>query len=323
MQEIQKRDDHLDFLTSQAEEFQRENAELREKMNIIENILVTRAAESAAAQAATAVSTAVTANSLEPAASAAQMGLQTLGEIPEGDGSRGAPVVVENMSENPARLGHGLAQGGVAGALSPPALDVHMTASPHFAGPTVMGPQPTPPPHPTTPQATSPCFGVLEGLRGALTGLGGVDSRGVLPPTLENSNPPCQNIAPLTAENIRSLGIQNAKVLKLKTPFQREGDFTFETQTRRSRIGPADENPFQIPGWGEMTLPLGSAFPEPPVRPISMFCSGGRGVCFPTWAGLGLEPTLLPLLFPKLSTARAFPETLKIYLVSAVIGRSI
>jgi len=79
MQEIQKRDDHLDFLTSQAEEFQRENAELREKMNIIENILVTRAAESAAAQAATAVSTAVTANSLEPAASAAQMGLQPLG----------------------------------------------------------------------------------------------------------------------------------------------------------------------------------------------------------------------------------------------------
>ena len=172
MQEIQKRDDHLDFLTSQAEEFQRENAELREKMNIIENILVTRAAESAAAQAATAVSTAVTANSLEPAASAAQMGLQTLGEIPEGDGSRGAPVVVENMSENPARLGHGFAQGGVAGAPSPPALDVHMTASTHFARPTVMGPQPTPPPHPTTPQATSPCFGVLEGLRGALTGLG-------------------------------------------------------------------------------------------------------------------------------------------------------
>ena len=112
------------------------------------------------------------------------MGLQTLGEIPEGDGSRGAPVVVGNMSENPARLGHGLAQGGVAGALSPPALDVHMTASPHFAGPTVMGPQPTPPPHPTTPQATSPCFGVLEGLRGALTGLGGVDSRGVLPQPL-------------------------------------------------------------------------------------------------------------------------------------------
>jgi len=113
-----------------------------------------------------------------------------------------------------------------------------------------MGQQPPLPPHPTTPQATSPCIGVLERLREALGGLGGADSRGALPPTLENANPPCQNIAPLTAENIRSLGVQNAKVLKLKTPFQREGDFTFETQTRRSRVGLQMKIRFKSPGGG-------------------------------------------------------------------------
>ena len=86
MQEIQKREDHLDFLTSQAEEFQRQNAELREKMNIIENILVTRAAETAAAQAASAVLTAATASSLEPAAPAAQNCCEHWGKSQRGTG---------------------------------------------------------------------------------------------------------------------------------------------------------------------------------------------------------------------------------------------
>ena len=133
---------------------------------------------------------------------------------------------------------------------------------------------------------------MLEGLRGALTGLGGVDSPGVLPPTLENSNPPCQNIAPLTAENIRSLGVQNAKVLKLKTPFQREGDFTFETQTRRSRIGPADENPFQIPGWGGDDTATGFSFSRAPSEAHIHVLQRGEGSVLPNmgWAGFGTHP---------------------------------